>query len=75
MFSSSNLHGDDREDYALYRNRQISAGYSNEIKFELPPRGIRVTIGFGVILLIFVKNLSRRILLRRILGRNRTSKE
>lgn len=41
MFSSSNLHGDDREDYALYRNRQISAGYSNEIKFELPPRGIR----------------------------------
>ena len=55
MFSSSNLHGDDREDYALYRNRQIAAGYSNEIKFELPPRGIRVTIGFGVILLILSK--------------------
>ena len=57
MLSSSNLHGDDREDYAKYRNRQIAAGYSNEIKFELPPGGIRVTIGFGAILLIFVTTI------------------
>ena len=57
MLSSSNLHGDDREDYAEYRNRQIAAGYSNEIKFELPPGGIRVTIGFGAILLVFATKI------------------
>ena len=57
MLSSSNLHGDDREDYVEYRKRQIAAGYSNEIKFELPPGGIRVTIGFGAILLVFATKI------------------